>query len=72
MVLSCVSSREAWASAETRRASAIACQHKLKTKVTQSRAVWVLAESEISLALALVFADDSFSKTDNRNASMSP
>jgi uncharacterized protein YqfA (UPF0365 family) len=47
--------RMARASAEARRAEAIACQHEMKAKVTQSRAMLVLAEAEIPSALAVAF-----------------
>ena len=47
--------RMARARAEARRAEAIACQQEMKAKVTQSRALLVLAEAEIPAALALAF-----------------
>ena len=47
--------RTARARAEARRAEAIACQQEMKAKVTQSRALLVLAEAEIPAALAVAF-----------------
>jgi uncharacterized protein YqfA (UPF0365 family) len=47
--------RTARARAEARRAEAIACQQEMKAKVTQSRALLVLAEAEIPAALAWAF-----------------
>lgn len=47
--------RMAQARAEARRAAAIACQQEMKAKVTQSRALLVLAEAEIPAALAWAF-----------------
>jgi hypothetical protein len=47
--------RTARARAEARRAEAIACQQEMEAKVTQSRALLVLAEAEIPAALAWAF-----------------
>jgi uncharacterized protein YqfA (UPF0365 family) len=47
--------RMARARAEARRAEAIACQQEMKAKLTQSRALLLLAEAEIPAALALAF-----------------
>jgi uncharacterized protein YqfA (UPF0365 family) len=47
--------RTAQARAETRRAEAIACQQEMKAKITQSRALLVLAEAQIPAALAAAF-----------------
>ena len=47
--------RMARARAEARRAEAIACQQEMKAKLTESRALLLLAEAEIPAALALAF-----------------
>jgi uncharacterized protein YqfA (UPF0365 family) len=47
--------RMARAFAEARRAEAIACQQEMKAKLTESRALLVLAEAGIPAALALAF-----------------
>ena len=47
--------RMAQARAEVRRAEAIARQQEMKAKVTESRAMLVLAEAEIPAAIAMAF-----------------
>jgi hypothetical protein len=52
--------RMAQAQAEGRRAEAIALQQEMKAKVTESRAMLVLAEAKIPRAIALAFRAGQF------------
>ena len=69
--------RMAQARAETRRAEAMALQQEMKTKVTERRAMLVLAEAEIPPAMAMAFRAGQFHAkplTDplNRTAGTNP
>jgi uncharacterized protein YqfA (UPF0365 family) len=52
--------RIAQARAESRRAEAIALQHEMKAKVTERRAMLVLAEAEMPAAIAMAFRAGQF------------